>query len=171
MKSLRASGSDEHMKSVSNTSRSQHQTHRQTSTSTTASTIASTANPKDVSITIANQTLVMNSTPTNGNTNATKKHSLGFRHRFSLRRLFNQSTIGRTVNQTRHNRPPKEKHSSDSSGSATDTKGVTNSRSVSHHRPTCSTIDVESYSLSSGRSEYFNATVPSFVDNSSCSSG
>ena len=107
MKSLRASGSDEH-KSAPNLSRSQHQNLRNTTT----------ANPRDVSITVANQTVVTNSATNNAGA-ANKKHGLGLR-RFSLRRLFNQSTIGRTVS-TRHSKPPKEKHSSDS-GSASDTK-------------------------------------------------
>ncbi|XP_054157709.1 E3 ubiquitin-protein ligase RNF19B-like [Oppia nitens] len=128
----------------------------------------------DVSITVTtNQMSATNSNSSGGGggntaTNSTKKHGFGFR-RFSLRRLFNQSSIARTVS-TRHSKSPKEKHLD--TGLATETKSV-------GQRPTCSTysanaMDGESYSLSSGRSDCLNHTMAASgaaYDNSSCSSG
>lgn len=154
MKSLRASGSEEHK---SNLSRSQHRNTNNTNNS---------VNPKDVTLNVTNQTISPNINATNANT--TKKHGLGFR-RFSLRRLFNPSSIGRTVStKHRNNSNVKDNHSE--SGSASDNKSVSNLKSGSH-RPTCSTYDAESYSISSGRSEYYNTTLPTFADNTSSSSG
>ncbi len=42
---------------------------------------------------------------------------------------------------------------------------------IGTYRPTCSSYDAESYSISSGRSEYFHPTLSTFIDNSSGSSG
>ena len=99
MKSLRASGSDVDYKT--NVSRPQQQNVKNSS---------NVCNPKEAT------TLTIGSNSAS-NTNTTKKHGLGFR-RFSLRRIFNPSSIGRTVN-AKH-RTTKDNHSE--SGSAADNK-------------------------------------------------
>jgi hypothetical protein len=104
MKSIRSSSSDDYKSSIS---RSQHQNSRNTNNSSVTNN--GTSN-------ITNQS-VSNS---NNSNNSTKKHGFGLR-RFSLRRIFNPSSIGRTVsNKHRNTSTFKDSHSE--SGSAADNK-------------------------------------------------
>ncbi len=109
MKSLQASNSDDYKSSIS---RSQHQNSRNANncnlTSLTNNGSSNAPNP-----TVSNS---------NNSNTATKKHGFGFR-RFSLRRIFNPSSIGRTVsNKHRNTSNFKDTHSE--SGSASDNKVI-----------------------------------------------
>jgi hypothetical protein len=105
MKSIGSSSSDEYKSSIS---RSQHQNSRNTNNSSVTNN--GTSN-------ITNQ-----SVNNNNSNNSTKKHGFGFR-RFSLRRIFNPSSIGRNVSN-KHRNPSTFKDSHSESGSAADNKVI-----------------------------------------------
>ncbi|RWS08678.1 E3 ubiquitin-protein ligase RNF19B-like protein [Dinothrombium tinctorium] len=103
-----------------------------------------------------------NSTTPLNHTNSGRKHGFGF-GRLSLRRILNPTSYSRTatLNNKRSSQTP-YKDSYSESGSTADNKSVSNVKATSFC-PTYSTLDFESTSISSGRSDLIQAGASGFL--------